>query len=85
MPKKWNWNSKGPNNPGAKLNDDKVKVIKRRLLDIQARRAGGGTPLDSAARIAADYGVSEPTIYAIKNKVTWRDVKAAPASEEAAE
>lgn len=75
MPKKWN--STGENNTHAKLTTSNVAQIKRRLLDIQARRAGGGTPVDSVAQIAEDYGVSEPTIYAIKNKTTWRDVEPA--------
>jgi alcohol dehydrogenase YqhD (iron-dependent ADH family) len=79
------WTStKGENNPSAALNYDQVAVIKRRILDIKARRAGGGTPLDSAKRIAADYGMSEAAISAISSGRTWSDVKAAPASEDTA-
>lgn len=58
----------GERSPAAKLSEEQVRVIKRRLLN--------GEPSN---RIAHEYGVAPGTVGFIKNGATWAHVE--PASE----
>lgn len=60
----------GELNPVAKLNDNEVSIMKRRILD--------GDPI---ALLAMDFGISTSQIYHIKNGRYWRHV--APAERGA--
>lgn len=57
--------NKGTSNPQAKLNEDKAREIKKRLVENNGK---GGT------KLAKEFGVSPMTISNIKHGVLWKDV-----------
>ena len=54
----------GVKNPRAKLNDDAVREIRRRLADGETQES-----------IAARFGVIQAQIWRIKERITWGHVK----------
>lgn len=56
------WGSKGEKRPKSKLTDEKVREIRRRAKT------------ESRAALAAAFGVSVPTIFAVVTRKSWTHV-----------